>query len=233
VRRVTVTGRQVVRVPIHPSHPTYLFLPEGERLAAPLALNDQEWLSSLVEMGQGEARRETVVVQPLQPGLSLQTGVLFKSGLFFFLALEPVTTGAWLAVECVLPVPSAPLAAPHALDEGQPPQMNLAYYDDVYTLTVMGKRHTPPPWMPARVFSDDRNTFVVFPTRLAFTHAPVAYGMQQDHTRVLVEQQPYLHPDPQRGQLLMLKGLWPAIELQDRAGLTVRIVRHGAQGKTP
>jgi type IV secretory pathway VirB9-like protein len=233
VRRLTVTPRQIVRVPVHATQPTYLLLPEGERLAAPLALNEQEWLYSLVEMGQGDSRRETVVVQPLQPGLVLKTGVLFRSGLFFFLSLEPVAAGAWMAVECVLASPGGPVSPAPALAGGQAPQINLAYYDDQYTLSVLGKRPTPPPWMPSRVFSDDRNTFVAFPSRLGFTHAPVAYGIQQDHARVLVEQQPYLHPDPQRGQLLMLKGLWPAIDLQDRAGQRVRIVRHGATGKGP
>jgi hypothetical protein len=213
-----------VTIPTTPGQPTFIFLPEGERLAIPLPVDATQWESKLVELGQGPQRREAVMLSPLAAGLVVQTGLLFRSGLTLFLRLESRAIGGWLAAECH--IVRAPDATPLQPELPTPPAIHLGFLYEGYTLALTGKQKTQPPWMPTRVFSDDTNTFIIFPRQLAFTRSPVAYGMQTDRTRVLVEQQPYIHPDETRGELLMIKGLWPVIELQDGTGSVLQIRRN-------
>lgn len=226
VRRVTITPRELLTVPTTPGQPTYLLLPEGERLAAPLAFDEEQWVSALVEMGQSEQRREAVVVRPLILGAVLRTGLLFKSGLFFFLELVSAAKPGWLAVECSLPAAlmDAP-TPPTSTMAGLPPQIALEHYDEAYAITTKAK-HVP--WLPTRVFRDDKNTFVLFPTAIAATRAPVVYGLASKKKRILVEQQPYMHPDPSRGQLWLIKGVWDRLELLDSTGAIVQAL-HASQ----
>lgn len=222
VRRVTITPRELLTVHTTPGQPTYLLLPEGERLAAPLALDEEQWVSALVEMGQAEQRRETVVVRPLTLGVVLKTGLLFRSGLFFFLELVSAAKGGWLAVECSLPqvLMDAPPASAMAPAPLLPPQIALDHYDDAYTITTKAKQV---PWLPTRAFRDGRNTFLLFPPAIAATRAPVVYALASKKKRILVEQQPYTHPDPARGQLWLIKGDWRTLELLDSAGVIVKV----------
>lgn len=222
VRRVTIAPRELLTVPTTPGQPTYLLLPEGERLAAPLALDEEQWVSALVEMGQAEQRRETVVVRPLTLGAVLKTGLLFKSGLFFFLELVSGPKGGWLAVECSLPQGLMDAPPPSAMAPAPllPPQIALDHYDDAYTITTKAK-HVP--WLPTRAFRDGRNTFLLFPEALAATRAPVVYALASKKKRILVEQQPYTHPDPTRGQLWLVKGDWRTLELLDSTGVIVKV----------
>jgi hypothetical protein len=64
---------------------------------------------------------------------------------------------------------------------------------------------------------------------IAAARAPQVFGRQTNNTLALVQSHMFLHPDPARGAVLVVQGLWPALDLQDSANMRVKIVRQAVQ----
>jgi type IV secretion system protein VirB9 len=199
---------------------TYVLLPPGERLAAQPALDPEQWVIKAVEVGNGESRAEALILRPLQDNAQGTTGMLFQSGLLFFVQLLSRPIGGWLSVSFLT---DTPRDAPQPSRASQAPVIALGRIFEGYTRTLGQK--TTPAWMPSRILDDGTRTFILFPEALTFTRAPQVFGVQPNRQRALVQSHMYVHPDPEKGAVLVVQGLWPQLELQDAAQLRVKITR--------
>jgi type IV secretion system protein VirB9 len=214
-----------------PHSPTFLKLPPGERLSAPIALNTNEntpnaWALGMAEQRKGEPdRQEIIALRPLQAPQETTTALIFHSGLFIFLKLIASEKTAMVSVSWDLPAPPASmLQAPEVPITQRPPKIDLGRLFTGYSIEPQGK--VRPPWVPVSVFDDGTRTFIRFAEPLTFTRAPGVFGVTPTGGTALVQSHMYVRPDrPEQGAWLLVQGLWPALDLKDNAGLQVRIVR--------
>ena len=97
-----------------------------------------------------------------------------------------------------------------------------------YRLEPQGK--VTPPWVPVSTFDDGTRTYIKFQEALTYTRAPGVFGVTPQGTTALVQSHMYVMPgQPERGAWLLVQGLWPALELKDGAGLSMRIIRQAPQ----
>jgi type IV secretory pathway VirB9-like protein len=230
---------QIYEVQTAVSTPTWLVLPEGERLAAPLALpgviaagaqasagdeggEQGRWVVGYPKTQQGEDSQEVVVIRPLVAPQTQLTGMLFKSGRLLFLKLIAQEDGAMLSVTWDAPKPVQPTLV--ALEQ-RPPVLHYERLFRQYTVEVKGA--VPPPWMPASVLDDGTKTLIRFLENPRFTRAPIVTALDQAAKPRLVQSRLFV-PAPQAGAvgaILVVAGIHPALELKDSSGLAVRIVR--------
>jgi type IV secretion system protein TrbG len=218
------------------AYPTYLFLPPGERLAAPIALNTDEktpraWAYGLAEQRKGEPdRQEVVAIRPLSDPADGQfrpfdtiTGLLFRSGVTIFCKLIAREAPGMISVTWELPAPTTPVPAEVPVMQ-RPPKVDLSRIFSNYRIEPQGK--TRPPWVPVSAFDDGTRTFIKFAEPLTYTRGPGVFGVTPAGTTALVQSRMYTVPQrPELGAWMIVQGLWPALELKDNAGLTVKIVR--------
>jgi type IV secretion system protein VirB9 len=211
-----------------PLAPTYLLLPPGQRLAAAPAINPDLFAVGVVQMGKDADRQETVVIRPLQAGQEPTiTGLLLQSGLMIFCKLVTLERGGMVSVSWDLPMLAAPVA-PELPVAQRPPKIDVGRLHTAYRIEPQGK--LTPPWLPIAVFDDGTRTYVKFAEALTYTRAPGVFGLTPQGHTALVQSHMYVIPgQPERGAWLLVQGLWPALELTDSAGLTVKVVRQTPQ----
>jgi type IV secretory pathway VirB9-like protein len=209
-----------------PASPTYLVLPAGERLAAPPAVNPDAWAVGVVQMGKEASRQEAVVIRPLQAGQDATTALLFQSGLMLFCTLRSVEKAGMVRVSWDMPAPAVAIE-PETPITHRPPLMDLGRLHTAYRIEPQGK--LTPPWLPVSVVDDGTRTYIKFKEALTYTRAPGVFGLTPQGRTALVQSHMYVLPgQPERGAWLLVQGLWPALELKDNAGLTVRLVRQAS-----
>ncbi len=212
---------RIYEVQTSPGEATYLLLPEGERLAAKLLLNVQEWEVAYGKNGAEGSRREVVVLRPVQAPQTGRGVLVFQSGLAIYLKLLAHERPGMLSVAWELP--ERPMPAPELPPDQRPPQFdNEAAYAG-YTMTLEGKTKLPPPWYPEAVLDDGRNTLIKFRDTLDGIRLPVVQGIQQNGMPALVQSRLYVRED--HGAWLYVQGLWPALQLKDGAGQRVKMMR--------
>jgi type IV secretory pathway VirB9-like protein len=230
---------QIYEVHTAVSTPTWLVLPEGERLAAPLALpgvvaagaqasagedgaEHGRWVIGYPRTQQGEESQEVVVIRPLVAPQTQLTGMLFKSGRLLFLKLIAQEDGAMLSVTWDAPKPVQPTLA--ALEQ-RPPVLHYERLFSGYSVEVKGA--VAPPWMPASVLDDGTKTLIRFLENPRFTRAPIVTALDQAAQPRLVQSRLFV-PAPQAGTggaILVVQGIHPALLMTDSTGLSNRIVR--------
>lgn len=208
-----------------PASPTFVIFPPGEELTVPVVVDQTQWLVKLAARGEMPEQETIVVIAPVKAGQEL-TGVFWmKSGLTIPYKLISVEKDGMVTVRWK-DVPTGtkkadPLAIARAV---HPPKINMERRHLGYRLEVKGKYE--PPWIPEGVFDDGTRTFIKFPEALTYTRAPAVFGVTPAGTTALVQSYMYTRPDhPEQGAMLIIQGLWPALELKDTAGLTMRIIR--------
>src|SRR5262249_39936223 len=100
---VDLSSAKIYEIPTSPLETTYLLLPEGERLAAKLLLNIQEWEIAYGKSGAEGSRREVVAVRPVQAPLMTRGLLVLQSGLPIHLQLRAQERPGALSVRFDLP----------------------------------------------------------------------------------------------------------------------------------
>jgi len=199
---------------------TYLLLPAGERLAAKLFLNPSQWEVAYGEQ-RSDARNETVVVKPApesNPPFNARGMLVFQSGLTLHLFLEAREKPGMLSVSWDLPPPVVPPPPP---PDQLPPVFNKDKAYAGYTVTL--EEGQKPPWYPTGAVDDGKNTMIRFPTQFDGIRLPVVQGIQQNGSPALVQSRFYQRPE--HGAWIYIQGLWPALQVKDAAGITVKLIR--------
>lgn len=228
MQRLPYREGQVYQIKTSPQSATYLMGPTGDRLASAPALNTNKedphaWAVGVAEQGLGLERREIIIVRPLLSGHATTVALLWRSGLVIFVRLIATDKAAALSVSWDVPIPRGTIKE-DIRPERRPPQMNVQRLHTAYRVEVVGK--VAPAWLPQTVFDDGTKTIIKFQEALTFTRAPMVTGLTQHGKGALVQAQMYVTPGaPEKGAWLLINGLWPAMELQDSAGLLVRIMR--------
>jgi hypothetical protein len=218
------------------AYPTYLFLPPGERLAAPIALNTDEktphaWAYGLAEQRHGQPdRQEVVAIRPLSDPTDGQfrpfetiTGLLFRSGVTIFCKLVARETPGRVGVTWDMPAPVSPVPAEIPVTQ-RPPKVDLSRIFTGYHIEPQGK--TRPPWVPVSAFDDGTRTFVKFSEPLTYTRGPGVFGITPAGTTALVQSRMYTVPQrPELGAWMIVQGLWSGLQFRDSTGLIVNIMR--------
>ena len=113
-----------------PDRPTYLQLPPGERLAAPLAINTDGATPNAWAVGWAEQRKdlpdrqEVIALRPLGSGYETTSALLFQSGLSIFLKLVATQT-AMVSVSWDTPSPALAAKAPEVPLVPRPPKIDV------------------------------------------------------------------------------------------------------------
>lgn len=214
---------RIYPITVSTDEPVFLSLPTGERLAAAPAMNPEQWVVGLADQQERGARRETVILRAITPGLSVRMGLLLRSGGLAFAHVTSQSRPAVIGASWFHPAPLLPtVPAPVPLAE-RPPQFQEGRDWCAYTIT-----HTPPhrpAWTPGLVCDDGQHTFVWFPEVLTFTRAPFAQGIKPNRKPALVQSMSYRVPDhPERGELWVVRGLWPQLLLRGDE-MRVRLTR--------
>ena len=164
----------VYEVVATPGHVTTIELERGEQLLAKAAGDTAQWSVGDSHAGSGGDARTLVIVKPLKPGV--KTNLVLSTDRRIY-QLDLVSTPAvyhsevrWnyphdLALQ--LAAGARQLAAGNEVVE---PAVKLADLDFGYRVRVKGK--STPDWMPHRVFTDGRKTYLAFPHDLDATEAP-------------------------------------------------------------
>jgi type IV secretory pathway VirB9-like protein len=224
-------GQKVYEIHTSPLEFTRLLLPEGEQMAAKLALDPALWEVSYGKTGAEGSRQELIAVRPVQAPQKGRDMLLFQSGLTLYLQFIATERPGMLSVAWDMPARQM-TPPPLPLDQ-QPPKFDNARAYAGYRLEVDEKAALTPPWLPTAVVDDGKNTLIRLPGTLEGTRMPVVTGIQQTGKPALVQSRLYVRPE--HGAWLYVQGLWPKLMLRDGAGLTVALVRqppqtHLAQG---
>lgn len=218
-----------------PVSPTNIFLPEGERLAAPPMVNPEAWDMVLLESGEGPQYRQVIQLRPTIVGLDTTLSFFTQSGLSFFCRLRSVPQTSMVAVAWlvpkqrpVFPVPQEEAEEPKK-SRFKAPQIDTSRLHLGYTLAYDTKR--VPPWVPTAVWDDGQQTFIKFKEPLTYTHAPVLFGLS-GKAPTPVQYTPYVVPgQPEKGAYYVAVGLHPILSLKGTDGYEVQIVRQPGQPK--
>jgi P-type conjugative transfer protein TrbG len=164
----------VYEVVATPGHVTTIELERGEQLLAKAAGDTAQWSVGDSRAGSGGDVRTLVIVKPLKPGV--KTNLVLSTDRRIY-QIDLVSTSAVYHSEVRWNYPhdlALQLAAgakqPAAVDEVIEPAVKLADLDFGYRVRVKGK--STPDWMPRRVFTDGRKTYLAFPHDLDATEAP-------------------------------------------------------------
>jgi hypothetical protein len=216
---------QVFEIVMSPGEFTKLLLPRAERLAAKLTLDPNDWEIIYGKSGEEGSRQEIVALRPTKAPQKGREVVLLQSGLTIYLQLIAREHIGMLAVTWDLPestsapVPEVPL-------DRRPPKFNTAEAYAGYTIKLEGKNTFKPPWYPKAVVDDRKNSLIQLGGTMEGQRMPSVVGIGQNGKPALVASRLYIHPgDSTQGAWLYIQGLWPALRLQDAAGLSVLITR--------
>jgi hypothetical protein len=217
----------VVEVATHAG--THLVLPAHERLRIPPVLNRDMFVVGTGDSPEDETVNDLLALRAKQaPQRAVNVPLIFRSGLIITVRLvtvegDPMTLVQWSVPETPRKVHDLPMTA-------RPPKFDASRAYTAYTLTVEGKDKLTPPWMPVAVADDGSNTLVKFARALDWTRSPVVVGMAQNGKPAITPNRYWTRPEaPEEGAWLFVQGLWPALQLRDSAGLTVKIVRQVPQ----
>lgn len=216
----TPATQQIFEVHVSPTEATYLLLPEGERGAAKLLLNPEQWEVSYGKTGAEGSRREVVAVRPVTAPQEARGLLVLQSGATLHLKLLARERPGMLSVSWELADGKPP--EPPSPDRLAPTFDNARAYDG-YVFGVVGKVTYPPAWMPEAVVDDGKNTLIRFPGLGEGLRLPIVTGIKQNGKPALAQSRLYIRPE--HGAWLYVQGLWPALELSDDAGIKVRITR--------
>jgi type IV secretory pathway VirB9-like protein len=223
-----------------PQHPTTLFLPAGERLAAPPVIQscgEQEdacWVVGAVEMGGERRHSEAVILRPSKAGLESTMPLLTQGGRAYFIRLRSQDALGMVAVTWEVPTLAVAVQPDGEGDSGPPstrppvrreafpaPVVALDRLHTAYTIDVTSPQR--PPWVPVQVFDDGRNTFIRMREPLDYTSAPAVFGVFADRSPAIVEFTPYTSPES--GLTYVVQGLFPQLLLKGTDGLEVTMTR--------
>lgn len=212
-------------VEVAPYAGTHLLLPPGERLRIPPVLNKEMFVVGTDDTPEEDTVNDILAVRAKQaPQRPVNVPLIFRSGLVITVRLvtiegDPMTLVQW----------RVPERAPTALDlpiDARPPKFDDGRAYLGYTLAVEGHDKLTPPWMPVAIADDGSNTLIKFARPLDWTRAPVVVGLAQNGKPSITPNRYFTRPAaPEEGAWLFVQGLWPALQLKDSAGLTVKIVR--------
>jgi type IV secretion system protein VirB9 len=214
-----------------PNHPSLVMLPPGERLAAAPIANSEDWEIGAVEASEGATRQETVVVRPLNPGLTATMPLICQSGRAYFVQLRSTESTSMAAITWQLPVVQilTPKTSPEPTQarqgmEGKMPSPMVAV-DRVHTAYRLETVSGVPPWVPLATWDDGSKIIIRFKQSLQYTLAPAVFVLGHDGKPRIVETTPYEDGDPTHGAYYMVSGLYPVLTLRDGQGNEVRITR--------
>jgi type IV secretory pathway VirB9-like protein len=219
-----VLMEKVYEIQCSPQEFTKLLLPPDQILSAKLTLAPADWEVLYGKSTSEGAYQQIVSVRPKEAGVKGRDVLVLQSGLTFYLQFLSSERLGMLSVTWDMP---APQLDPHdvPLDQRPPVFRSQDAYSG-YAITVESKKKVAPPWLPAAVIDDGRNTLVKFSTNFEGQRLPVVSGLQQNGTPALVQSRLFVHKDdPEQGSWLYIQGLWPALRLKDAAGLQVKAVR--------
>lgn len=164
----------VYEVVATPGHVTTIELERGEQLLTKAAGDTVQWSVGDSHAGSGGDARTLVIVKPLKPGV--KTNLVLSTDRRIY-QIDLVSTPAVYHSEVRWNYPhdlALQLAAgakrPAGVDEVVEPAVKLADLNFGYRVRVKGK--STPDWMPRRVFTDGRKTYLAFPHDLDTTEAP-------------------------------------------------------------
>jgi type IV secretory pathway VirB9-like protein len=213
-----------------PSHPTTLFLPPGERLAAAPVVDPEAWEVSATEMTGDGHRVEAIMLRPFQASLDSTLPLLTQGGRAYFCRVRSQEALGMVGVTWELPtvhvIDPEPRAKPTRLKAPvmQAPMVSLDRLHTGYTIEIVGKYR--PAWMPERVLDDGTKTLIRFREPLGFTNAPAVFTVHADKTPGIVEFSTYSDPErPEQGLYYIVQGLWPELRLRGMENQEVKIVR--------
>jgi hypothetical protein len=216
----------IYEILVSPNEFTYLLLLEGERQAAKLMMEPYYWEVYDGKSGEEGSYQEVVTVRavvhddgrlppPTRAMLVYQSGK--KTRLLFRAQERP----GMISVEWFIPAEDK-TPPPPPVDQ-QPPAFDIERVYGGYTVALASKKTPQPPWLPEAVADDGTNTLIRFRTEFEGVRLPLVSGVQQDGQPALVQSRLYVRPG--HGAWLWVQGLWPALRLQDAAGITVKVVR--------
>jgi type IV secretory pathway VirB9-like protein len=215
---------RIYEVHTSPDEATYLLLPQDERLAAKVLLNPEAWEVTYGTSGAEGARREVVALRPVQAPQTARALLVLQSGLTIHVKLLAMRRPGMLSVTWDIPALVSVTMQPLPLDQ-RPPQFDAQQVYSEYTLESDSHPTRVPPWLPEIVLDDGTNTLLRFRGMLEGIRMPVISGVQQNGRLALVHSRWYVRPE--HGAWLYVQGLWPALQLTDAQGLSVRVVRQG------
>jgi len=213
-----------------PQHPTTLFLPPGERLAASPVIDPKAWDVSAAEIPGDGHRVEAVILRPYEPGMESTLPLLTQGGRAYFCRIRSQDSLGMVAVTWELPtvqiiggeMPNKPKKLQAPAMRG--PVISLERLHTGYNIEVVGKYR--PAWMPQSVLDDGSKTVIRFQEPLGFTNAPAVFTLHPDTTPGIVEFSTYSNPEhPEQGLYYIVQGLWPELRLRGTDNQEVKIVR--------
>jgi type IV secretory pathway VirB9-like protein len=216
-----------------PNHPTTLFLPPGERLAAAPVVDPEAWEVSAAEMPGDGHRVEAIMIRPWKPSLESTLPLLTQGGRAYFCRIRSQESLGMVAVTWELPtvqilrgeLPNKPTKLQAPVMRG--PVISLDRLHTGYSMEVVGKYR--PAWMPQSVLDDGSKTVIRFREPLGFTNAPGVFTVHSDNTPGIVEFTTYSNPEhPEQGLYYIVQGLWPELRLRGTDNQEVKIVRSTA-----
>jgi type IV secretion system protein TrbG len=230
IQRYIYQPGKVYLVISSPSHPTTLFLPPGERLAAAPVVDPEAWEVSATEMVGEGTRVEALMLRPFKSGLESTLPLLTQGGRAYFCRVRSQEALGMVAVAWELPTvhvltdelheKKVKLKAPAM----QAPVIGLDRLHTGYTIEVVGTYR--PAWVPQSVLDDGSKTLIRFREPLGFTNAPAVFTMHADKTPGIIEFTTYSNPEhPEQGLYYIVQGLWPELRLRGTDNQEVKIVR--------
>jgi len=163
----------VYEVVAAPGHVTTIELERGEQLLAKAAGDTSQWSVGDSTTGSGDGVRTLVIVKPLKPGV--KTNLVLSTDRRVY-QIDLVSTPEvyhsevrWNYAHELAVQLAAGARQPAPADAVIEPAVNLRDLDFGYRVRAKGKS---PDWMPQRVFSDGRKTYIAFPPDLIATEAP-------------------------------------------------------------
>jgi hypothetical protein len=211
---------RVYTVQTSPSEVTHLVLPDGESLAMPPAVDLERWPMASGLQKTDEHRYEIYGVRPVAPNQRTRIGLFLKRGGRAYVELVSREAPGVLEASWMMPRLSLTTPPPSA---SRLPVIDATRLRTSYRVEVLSK-HTPPWATGLTVVDDGRNVFIKFAESLRYTAAPVPQGIEPDGSKALVEPLLYTHPtNPDAGTVLLVKRLWPALELLDSSKGKVRL----------
>lgn len=165
---------EVYQVIASPGRVTTILLKPGEQLLAKVAGDTAQWMVGDTHCGSGDQTQTLVLVKPLKPNLQTNL-VLSTNQRVYSIDLQSLSGVYHSAVQWTYP---ADFAQQVAADERRQvrdaesviaPSVKLSDLDFGYRIRPRGNR---PDWMPLRVFSDGRKTYIAFPKDLDSREAP-------------------------------------------------------------
>ena len=165
---------EVYEVIASPGHVTTLLLKPGEQLLAKVAGDTGQWMVGDTQAGSGDAAQTLVLVKPLKPDLQTNL-VLSTDQRIYQIDLRSMNGVYHSAVQWTYPAEFAQQLSTERQGQSSvqaaviAPAVKLSDLDFGYRIRAVGKR---PDWMPLRVFTDGRKTYIAFPRDLDTAEAP-------------------------------------------------------------